>query len=407
MKTMKPRMIFAMLAAVFTVSVSAQTWVWTGAENQLFSNPNNWLVNAAVPASGPNAGTRLNYEFSLASGGTINLDGGTNFAAASIVFGAGAGSFTFQTADNTHFRNATAHSATSAMSITQNSSSPQTFAVNFAGMHDGANFSGTGTGNLLFQGELQMFNRSSQLNVNTTSYRPIWSGVINNNNPNRTRNFGGSGTFEISGISTGSNTTAMTKSGTGTLLITNPTGYALGNVPLNANAGTLAGTGSVTQALLTVGGAMTLSPGMHGATVSPGSETGTLTSNNMRLNDGFIYNWEYRTGNNSSDLFHLLGTLDLNDANTVGTTINVIGLDAQDLQSFGGSLTLFRTDGGVTGAVPGDGILEWTVSVDGNTNSGWFAQVQGDDIVLAIPEPGTLLLLGFAVALLMQFRRHR
>ena len=380
----------------------AQDWVWTGEVDNNFSTAGNWLVDGSPTTEGPNAASRLSYEFNLAAGGTVNLDGGTNFAASSITFGSGAGAFTFQTADNTHFRNATGSSGTSAMSITQNSNSIHTFEVRFDGMHDGANFSGTGTGNLVFESELRMFNRTADLNVNTTTYRPIWEGAIYTNSANRRRNFGGSGTFEISGASTGTNTNVSTKSGTGTLLITNQSGYALGNVPLVANSGTLAGTGAVTEALLTVGSGMILSPGMHGDTVAAGNEIGTLTSNDMLLNEGFIYNWDFNA--TDSDRFVLNGELDLGDSNSALSIINLVG-DMGDFNPLSNNV-LFTFDS-IVGASNGQ-VLSWQINHN-DVDSGYFAVVSGNDVLVAIPEPSTYaaIFAGLALGVVLLRRRLR
>ncbi|MCH8514024.1 MAG: PEP-CTERM sorting domain-containing protein [Kiritimatiellae bacterium] len=149
-------------------------------------------------------------------------------------------------------------------------------------------------------------------------------------------------------------------------------------------------------------------------TLSPGNSTGTLTfgdgvtDRTMTLNNGFSYLWEYDT-DNSSDRIVINGFLDLNDSNELGNTtvINVVGLNGATFDPFAGNRILFSTTGGVLGASNGQ-ILDWTVNIDGGSAQTWYAVVEGDNVILAIPEPGTLLLLGIAaIAGLIGFRRRR
>ncbi|MCC5848149.1 MAG: PEP-CTERM sorting domain-containing protein [Verrucomicrobia bacterium] len=174
---------------------------------------------------------------------------------------------------------------------------------------------------------------------------------------------------------------------------TSPTGT--GPVTVN-NGGTLGGSGFILGAT-TING---------GATLSPGNSTGTLTfASNMILNDGFSYLWEYDTSDNSSDLINILGSLDLNDSNTTNTIINLVGLTGTDIGAFLGNTTLFSA-ADVLGA--SNGKLNWTVQFDGQDQTAWFAMVDGNNVILAIPEPGTLMLLGIAgIAGLIGFRRRK
>ncbi|MCC5850027.1 MAG: PEP-CTERM sorting domain-containing protein [Verrucomicrobia bacterium] len=163
------------------------------------------------------------------------------------------------------------------------------------------------------------------------------------------------------------------------------------------NTGTLTGSGTWVRDVVV----------QSGGTLSPGNSTGTLTLGDTTLNDGFVYQWEYDTGDDSSDMIFINGFLDLNDSNTENTLINLVGLTGTDFETFTGNKTLFSTTGGVSGASNGQ-ILDWTVQFDGQDQGTYFAVVDGDNVVLAIPEPGTLMLLGIAaIAGLIGFRRRR
>ncbi|MCC5850028.1 MAG: PEP-CTERM sorting domain-containing protein [Verrucomicrobia bacterium] len=173
------------------------------------------------------------------------------------------------------------------------------------------------------------------------------------------------------------------------------------------NGGTLSGSGEVRRTVNVAEGG-TLSPGG----ILSGSSTATLTfgteatNRTMTLNNGFSYLWEYHT-DNSSDLINIFGALDLNNSNTDNTVINVVGLNGATFDPFAGNRILFATTGGVIGASNGQ-ILDWTVNIDGGSTQNWFAVVDGNDVILAIPEPGTLLLLGITgIAGLIGFRRRR
>jgi hypothetical protein len=125
------------------------------------------------------------------------------------------------------------------------------------------------------------------------------------------------------------------------------------------------------------------------ATLNPGASPGTLTfANDLTLTSGLVYNWEYGAG---LDLVSVLGTLTL----ASNVTINVIDLG-------GGSLpetpVLFSA-----GALAGSTDLSgWTI----NGLSGYSAQIQGNNVVLAVPEPGIAALLALG-ALGLASRRRR
>lgn len=159
------------------------------------------------------------------------------------------------------------------------------------------------------------------------------------------------------------------------------------------NGGTLSGDGIWNRTLIVEAG----------GTLSPGNSTGTLTVGDTTLLDGFIYNWEFDNLDNSSDLIDILGTLDLTNGQT--GTINLIGLNGNDLESFNGNFSLFTTLG-IIGA--GDGALSgWEVILNGDSDTGWFAAVSGNDIIIAIPEPSTYAAIFGSAALLLIFFRRR
>ena len=186
----------------------------------------------------------------------------------------------------------------------------------------------------------------------------------------------------------------------GTLQVDGTINGGSGVVQVFAN-GTLSGAGEIRRDANIFG---SLSPGNSTGTLTFGTEA---TNRTMTLNDGFSYLWEYDTDDDSSDLIFINGLLDLNNSNTANTIINLVGLTGTDFASFGGTSTLFATTGGVLGATNGQ-ILDWTVQFDGQEQTTYFAVVDGNNVILAIPEPGTLVLIGLAgIAGLIGFRRRR
>ncbi len=273
--------------AALTAGLNAETWEWTGdGDGERFSDPENWLVADEVPQDGPDGDDRLDYVFNPAGGGEIRL--GRQYRAGSITFGPEAGSFTFT---GEAFRNARGYGAESPMSIVQNSSAEQTFDVDMVWMHDGINFSGEGTGNVEFTGEHSMGNRRSQINVDTTTYRPVWEGDMLAGHTWRERNFGGEGTFEIAGASSpgGSNSNVTVN----TLLITAAEDHALGSTDVHIhNGATLAGTGNVTTGTATIYPGGGLSPGVHGPATNGETDIGTLNVGDLTLQPGFTYRFD-------------------------------------------------------------------------------------------------------------------
>ncbi len=383
---------------------ASAAFIWVGdAPTNAMSEVDNW-DNVEDP---PAPGTRNTYEFNLAAGGTVDVD--DNYAASSITFGTDAGAFTFE---GQSFRNATSAASTTPMSVVQQSSAQHTFNVDFLGMHDGVNFSGEGTGNLIFTGNHSMFNRTSQINVNTTSYRPIWEGSIGAAQAGRARNFGGSGTFEIAGAGTLSAASNVTIN---TLLITNEDGNALGSAAVNVrNGSTIAGTGSVSSGTTTLFAGATVSPGIHGPTTEPGNEVGTLTFGNLTPNPGFLYDWDIA---GSADLVLVNGRLVLaetEDPDQEGVMLGHLGTPGSGLSQVNvidlGAVpqvgaVLFETGDGIFGP-DGEtqltsGTLNWQV-----TGTDLHAAIEGNNIVL-IPEPATLALMGIGGLLLMRRRSTR
>ncbi|MCC5805828.1 MAG: PEP-CTERM sorting domain-containing protein [Opitutales bacterium] len=157
------------------------------------------------------------------------------------------------------------------------------------------------------------------------------------------------------------------------------------------DGGTLSGDGTWERALVVE----------DGGTLSPGASTGTLTVGNTTLLNGFIYNWEFNSFDDTSDLINVLGSLDLTDGQA--GTINMIGLGGSDFSEFGGSLAIFTTNG-IVGADDGD-TLDWIVTLNGVEQS-WTATVVGDTVV--IPEPSTYAaLFGIGALGMVLFLRRR
>ena len=154
----------------------------------------------------------------------------------------------------------------------------------------------------------------------------------------------GKSTTYPGGISNGSGTTSVIKTGAGTLTLGGSCGYsgatsvnsgkllvngALSNSPVTVSAGaTLGGTGTLASATLANGAI--LAPGEAGA--------GTLTTGPLTLNGGTVSNFELGT---TSDRVNVNGNLVLNG------TLNVT-----DLGGMGGTFTLFT----YTGTLGGPGL---------------------------------------------------
>ncbi|MCC5850026.1 MAG: PEP-CTERM sorting domain-containing protein [Verrucomicrobia bacterium] len=390
MRHLKIKFFACGIAALFALTANAQ-WIWTGAENNNFSNPENWLVGGSVPASGPSSSTE-NYEFNLAGGGTIEVDG--NFGFNSITFGSSAGSFTFNGGQLRGSGGQFAQGFT--RTINQNSSATQTFNTAFNWMNTNAqNFVLNANSGDLILSNVGVSNQGVGYSINGDHKVSIGNVATDR----EIRRFTGNGTLEITGST---NRTSTYDVDLHTMLVTNTSGNALGGTnPTFQSGSRLAGTGTVSSGTLTFNDGGIISPGMHGNNVPSGNEIGTLTSNNMVLNEGFVYDWDFTASD--SDRFVLTGELNLSASNSDLSVINLIG-DMNDFDPFSNNV-LFSFDT-VEGASDGT-VLSWSVNNNGS-ETGYFAVVSGNDVILSIPEPGTLMFILFAGLLGMAgYRRRR
>ncbi|MCX5653984.1 MAG: autotransporter-associated beta strand repeat-containing protein, partial [Planctomycetota bacterium] len=172
--------------------------------------------------------------------------------------------------------------------------------------------------------------------VNNTDYSPRFN--TGGGQPIKIDTFGQDVTFAsvIQGTAT-----ELTKSGPGTLTLTNantytgPTTIIGGNLQVNNTTGSGTGTGAVTvNSSATLGGTGTISGPVSvlgGGSVAPGASVGTLTINNsMTWQDSSTYLWEINDAIGGAgtgwDLLNLGGALDLTSLGAGGLTIEIHGL---------------------------------------------------------------------------------
>jgi autotransporter-associated beta strand protein len=243
----------------------------------------------------------------------------------------------------------------------------------------------------------------SDSNPNTTLAGNIVNGVS------------GTLAFEKVGTSTQTLTGANTYSGgttvtAGTLLISNASGSGTGSgTVLVGGSGTLGGTGIIGGATTVIG---TLAPGAS-------NSEGLLTFSNALSLSG-------NSANTNMQITGLTrGALGGYDAINVGAsqlltydgtlTLSMTGLIADgsyDLFSVtagfdaGGFDSIVFAGGAYSGtwteSLPGSGV--WTASAGGQNFT--FTETTGDLLVVAVPEPSTVLLLGAAGTFLLVFRRR-
>jgi len=216
----------------------------------------------------------------------------------------------------------------------------------------------------------------------------------------------GSGTAIVSGSNLYSGGTTVSN---GTLLVNNTTGSGTGSGNVIVNGGTLGGTGII-SGTVTINSTATLSPGASIATFSTGAVTFT---------NGAIFKYEVNSTSTDADMLKVTG--DLNFATTT-TILTIADLAASptlfpentkfSLVNYTGSRTggLFTYDGNTLadGSVFFDGLNNWQIDYNatsgGSNQSG--AQVAGNFVnITAVPEP-TVLMLG-GLGLLTFLRRRR
>ena len=311
----------------------------------------------------------LGNKASLGVGGNVGINGITVSASADLS-GANAISNTATLGGNSTFQGSNSIewsglvSATGTRSVTNNmtGSAVLTFSNTLSLSTTGTNLTLTigGTGNTVISGEI----------TNGTATAPLL-----------TKN--DAGTLTLTNANTYDGATSVNG---GTLLINGNQSGAVGNVTV-ATGGTLGGIGIV-------GGATTVN---SGGTLSPGSSPGTLTiNNNLTLNNGSTYIFE------GNDLIDVNGTLDLNDNWTLSLRAGLAD---------GGSITIFTYDS--LAATP-DLVPTFDVTNLGFTPTDTLTlSIDGNSIVLngisVIPEPGTTVLLGLGLGLVLfrQLRRRR
>ncbi len=193
-----------------------------------------------------------------------------------------------------------------------------------------------------------------------------------------------------------SNNRKYRKTGDGTAIFSANNTFTGGSFTVAAGTmlvnGAIGGGGLTVQAGASLGGMGSIIPAVTvdaGATLTPGNSVGTLTVNgNLVFADGAGYDWEYNP--TSSDLVVVNGTLTLGDT----ASIQVTGLDGALAPT---SLVLFQANA-LAGATDLSG---WTIS---GLPSYYRVEIDGLNVVLAIPEPASLALLA-AVALFCTGRR--
>ena len=303
---------------------------------------------------------------SQASGGTVNLDGGTLRLKN---FGAGA--------DGTgvvNFNGTTVQAKASTTTFTPAGAHFYTWNV----LAGGAKFDTAG--------------------YDITIPNALQSGTANDGGLTKT----GAGTLILSGANTYNGVTTVNA---GTLLVN-------GGGSINANVnGLMSGTGTLTNLAVNSG---EFSPGEF-AVASTTLATGTVS-----WTAGGKYTWDLASGDGSpaNDLFQVTGKLDLTSLSSGSQfIINVNGLAGLNTEAAWND-GIKRTSWVI--ATASDGILDWTGSnqfliltnnVDTSKSGGytkWYMSMSGNNLMLNyVPEPGTMSLLLLGVLALFGRRRRR
>ena len=243
---------------------------------------------------------------------------------------------------------------------------------------------------------------------------------------------------KLSGVLTNG---ALTKTGVGTLELTNNNTYAgdtlvtAGTLLVNNTTGSGTGSGAVTvQSGGTLGGIGTISGAVtvqSGGTLSPGNSPGNQTLGSLVLNDGGNYNWQIldATGvaGTGYDTYTLSGSLDLS---ALTTTFNInlwslesIGPDVNgNAANFNNGLDQSWTLVATGNAISSFNASRFAVNVGATNGTGGFTNglgggtfsvglsVDNTDLMLnytAIPEPSTWALLAFSLTTAVVLRRRR
>ena len=267
----------------------------------------------------------------------------------------------------------------------------------------GGYFGVAGTNDLTFNGnfDLQAATVAQTLNVFNTGKTTI-NGVIQNGTGGLTKN--GVGTLDVTNANTYTGATTLNA---GTLLVNNTTGNGVTATTVNSGA-ILGGSGSV-------GGDLTVN---SGGIVRPGNSPGNLTINgNATFNAGSILAMELNgnTPGTGYDQLTVNGTMDAGTAQlllTLGFVPNVSDnyfLVVNDgVDPFSNSF-LGLTEGSSVSMLFGGTTYQGTVTYQADSVGGLLTG--GNDLALsgliAIPEPGSLALLGLGALPLVGLLRRR
>ena len=171
----------------------------------------------------------------------------------------------------------------------------------------------------------------------------------------------GAGTVNLNGTS---NYTGATTISSGTLVV----GGTLSSSAVTVAAGTSAYGGATLRGNGTVGGTVALSAGAAkqggiiaaGASSSPSTGIGTLTTGAETWNNGAVYQWKIGSS---------AGTYDVNNGynGTPGSTYDLLVTGGLTVPSSGAAVTI-APQGAVTGVAPGT-YVDWAIAQVGNSSS--------------------------------------
>ncbi len=300
-------------------------------------------------------------------------------------------------------------------------------------------------GTLRYAGAAQNTDRLFSIAVAVNTLDASGSGAVNFTNTGALgmHSQNGDRTLVLTGTNTGANTlaaiigqqggtTAVTKTGTGTWILTGASTYS-GNTTVNA--GTLlisnavsgsdsgTGTGSVIVSGGTLGGTGQITPGVgasikvsSGGTIAPGAGIGTLSINGantavtvLLMESGAKFTFDLNTGFASDRIDLLNGTA--GDFSFGGNVIDFTDLSSGSLDH--GAYTLFTASAadnyGGAFATDGSGFVTAGLSIGTGLEAyaGSTLQLVGNDIVLnIIPEPSSWALFITVGAFTLVIRRR-
>lgn len=208
----------------------------------------------------------------------------------------------------------------------------------------------------------------------------------------------GTNTLTLTQPSTYSGGTTVTQ---GTLLANNTTGSATGTGAVNVNGGVLGGTGSIS-------GATAIN---STGTLSPGTSIGALATGALTFNGGSTLLYELNTTTVAADLLNANGNLSFDGT----ATLSLTDLGSNSLLALGTKFTLisyFGTwDGDTFSGFADDSEFtslgnQWRIDYNdlsaGSVNGGTYSNAV---TLTVIPEPGSALLGGIGLLLLLRRRR--